>query len=180
MPFLTHTLAERGWSQRLPAGLVLLGALLFAGCDQQRIAAIRPGETTESEIVAQWGAPGHVWMTPQGERVLEYSRQPNGEANYRITIGANGRVATFQNTLTRANFAQIQPGMHIEAVYALLGRPAKAVPYDLAGEIVYTWRWREGTGGAPYRLFEVTTDRQNLVKRTADTEEPSHSERRNR
>lgn len=180
MPHRIHTIAKRGWRACMPAGVVLAGALLLAGCDQQRLAAIRPGETTESEIVAQWGTPENVWMTPQGERVLEYNRQPNGEANYMITIGANGRVATFQNVLTRANFAHIQPGMHIEAVRQLLGRPAKVVPYAFAGETVHTWRWREGTGGAPYRLFEVTTDQQNLVKRVADTEEPSHSERRRR
>ena len=177
---LSVVLTKHGWRSCIPGGLVLVGALLLAGCDQQRLAAIRPGETTESEIVAQWGTPENVWMTPQGDRVLEYNRQPNGEANYMITIGANGRVTTFQNVLTRANFANIQPGMHIEAVRQLLGRPAKVVPYALAGETVHTWRWREGTGGAPYRLFEVTTDQQNLVKRVADTEEPSHSERRRR
>ena len=118
MPHRIHTIAKRGWRACMPAGVVLAGALLLAGCDQQRLAAIRPGETTESEIVAQWGTPENVWMTPQGERVLEYNRQPNGEANYMITIGANGRVATFQNVLTRANFA------HIEAVHAEPAQPA--------------------------------------------------------
>lgn len=180
MPFSTSTFCNRSWRQYLSAGLALAGTLLLGACDQQRIAAIRPGETTESEIVAQWGTPENVWMTPQGERVLEYNRQPNGETNYMITIGTNGRVATFQNVLTRANFAQIQPGMHIDTVRKLLGRPAKVVPYALSGETVHTWRWREGTGGAPYRLFEVTTDQQNLVKRVADTEAPSPSESRNR
>lgn len=173
------TNTPRPFWQKLLIPFSLVCGLLY-GCDQQRINSLQPGVSTESDVVAQWGAPENVWQNAQGERVLEYNRQPNGSANYMITIGANGTVSTVQNVLNRGNFAQIQAGMHIDTVRKMLGKPAKIVPYDLAGEVVYTWRWREGTGGAPYLLFQVTTDRQAIVLRTENVEEPSHSERRNR
>ena len=161
--------------------LALVAGFFLAGCDNDRIAATQPGLTTEAEVLSQWGQPENVWVNPQGQRVLEYNRQPNGYANYMITVGNDGRVVSLRNVLTPATFAQIRPGMHIEDVRKLLGRPASVVPYDVRGEIVYEWRWREEATASPdFRRFVVTTDRQFVVKHTADVVEPSHAERRNR
>ncbi|MDO5653891.1 MAG: outer membrane protein assembly factor BamE [Brachymonas sp.] len=170
----------RGKCKLLAAGVLAGALLLLSACDQDRLANTQPGLSTEQEVLAQWGQPERVWTDAQGQRVLEYSRQPNGAENYMITIGPDGRVVTLQNVLTRENFVRIQPGMHMEEVRRLLGRPASAVPYDLKGEIVYQWRWREGTGGAPFKLFIVTTDRQFIVKRVEQADAPTHSEQRNR
>lgn len=157
--------------------LALVVSFISAGCDNKRIAATQPGLTTETEVLSQWGQPENVWINPQGQRVLEYNRQPNGHANYMITVGSDGRVVSLRNVLTPATFAEIRPGMHIEDVRKLLGRPASVVPYELKGEIVYEWRWREEAGASPdFRRFVVTTDRQFIVTHTADVKEPTHSE----
>ncbi len=156
--------------------LLLCLVFVLHGCDNDRIAQTEEGFTTESEVIAKWGPPENVWINAQGERVLEYNRQPEGTANYMITVGADGKVVSLRNALTRQNFAQIQPGMMMEDVRKLLGRPAKTVPYALKKETVFEWRWREGTGGAPFRRFIVTADSDWKVKSTADVEEPSKSE----
>lgn len=95
-----------------------------------------------------------------------------------ITIGADGKVAFLRNVLMCDNFARIQAGMMLEDVRKMLGRPAKTVPYGLQNEMVYEWRWREGTGGASTRRFLVTVDANLIVKRTEDVEEALYNRER--
>lgn len=156
--------------------------LLFAvvACDNERLHNTQAGLTTENEVLTQWGQPENVWTNAQGQRVFEYNRQPEGAVNYMITIGADGKVVSLRNVLTRNNFARIQTGMMLEDVRKMLGKPARAVPYELKGETEYEWRWREGTGGAPFRLFVVVVDNNWVVKRTEDRLAPTHSDMRER
>lgn len=159
---------------------VLACVLALAACDNERLHNTQAGLTTESEVLTQWGQPENVWEDAQGQRVLEYNRQPEGSVNYMITIGAGGKVVSLRNVLTHDNFARIQAGMMFEDVRKILGKPARAKLYELQGETEYEWRWREGTGGAPFRLFVVVVDNNWVVKRTEDRLAPTHSEMRER
>ena len=71
----------------------LLAAVIgLSGCDNQRIGELEEGVSTEADVRARFGAPENIWDAPNGGRVFEYNRQPQGQKNYMITIGADGKI----------------------------------------------------------------------------------------
>lgn len=118
-------------------------AMLLAGCDPQRISELEEGVATEADVRARFGQPEQVWDGPNGAKILEYNRQPAGRKNYMITIEGDGRMSALRQVLTPANFARIQPGMMMEEVRKILGKPAKAVTYSLKNETAWDWRYLE-------------------------------------
>ena len=121
----------------------LLGAVLsLLGCDSQRIEKLEEGVSTEADVRKAFGEPEAVWDAPTG-RVFEYNRQPAGQKNYMITIGADGKMAALRQVLTPANFAKVQPGMGAEDLRKMLGKPASRTPYPLKNELEWEWRWMQ-------------------------------------
>ena len=133
----------------------LLATLLgLVGCDQQRIAELEEGVATEADVRARFGEPEKVWdaadmaKTPlpsvaaaPGARTFEYNRQPAGVVNYMITIGADGKMSALRQVLTAQNFDKVLPGMPVETVRKMLGKPMKVVPYALSKTTHYDWRY---------------------------------------
>ena len=119
----------------------ILGAMLaLAGCDPQRIGELEEGVSTEADVRARFGEPENVWDQPGG-RVLEYNRQPQGQKNYMITIGADGKMSALRQVLTPENFDKVLPGMAAEDLRKMLGKPAHRTPYPLKDETAWDWRW---------------------------------------
>ena len=75
-----------------------------------------------------------------------------------------------RQVLNRDNFDRVKPGMMMEEVRRMLGKPARIVPYALKKETVYTWRYREGHNRSS--VFEVTFDPDLTVIRTEHREDP--------
>ena len=159
----------RGW-QWAAALAAVCGALLLQGCDNERVATTEEDLTTEAQVYAKWGQPENIWEGQNGERILEYNRQPQGTTNYQITIGPDGKVVALRQVLNRDNFDRVKPGMMMEDVRRMLGKPARIVPYALKKETVYTWRYREGHNRSS--VFEVTFDPDLTVIRTEHREDP--------
>lgn len=156
---------------RKALAVVLAGAaLLLQGCDNERVAGTEEGLTTESQVLAQWGQPEKVWDGANGERILEYNRQPQGTTNYMISIGPDGKVTALRQVLTRQNFDKVKTGMMMEDVRKLLGKPARIQPWPLKKETDYEWRFREGHASS--QLFVVTFDADLKVLRTATGDDP--------
>jgi hypothetical protein len=126
---------------RLFAAFLLVAAL--GACDRQRIEKLEEGVATEADVRAQFGQPENIWDGPGGERILEYNRQPSGHQNYMIGIGPDGRMTSLRQVLNPANFAKVQPGMMMEDVRKLLGKPMKKAPMPLKNEIAWDWRYME-------------------------------------
>jgi hypothetical protein len=170
--FLTH------WAKRLALAsslaLALLGSL--AGCDQQRIIELEEGVATEGDVRLKFGEPEKVWEGEGGARIFEYNRQPAGHRNYMITIGADGKMSALRQVLTPANFAKIQPGMMMEDVRKMLGKPMRVVPYELKKEIYYNWRYLDDNGNTS-KIFSAVMDTNLKVIRTEtmlDPEDPKN------
>ena len=141
----------------------LLGSVLaLFGCDQQNIRALEEGVSTEADVRARFGAPEAVWDSPAG-RVLEYNRQPAGQKNYQITIGADGKMAALRQLLTPQNFARVQPGMAMEDLRKLLGKPAKVTRYALKRETEWDWRWIDPPN-VPMVFTAVLGDDQHVLR----------------
>lgn len=157
--------------------MLLLSALLALGaCDQQAIAELEEGVSTEADVVQRFGQPERVWNEPDGARTLEYNRQPEGVRNYMITIGADGRMSALHQVLTAPNFERVQPGMGSEEVRRLLGKPARRVPYVLKNEVVWTWKFLATP--TETKVFDVTFGPDRRVLRTGIGIDPDGPEMR--
>jgi outer membrane protein assembly factor BamE (lipoprotein component of BamABCDE complex) len=143
----------------------LLAALLAAiatlvACDPRRIDRLEEGLSTEADVRAQFGEPEAVYPEPDGSRTLEYPRQPEGQVNYMITIGPDGKMSALRQVLKQATFDQVSPGMDKAQLRRLLGRPATTQVFPLKQEEVWDWRYLEGQEP---RVFSVTLDPNGKV-----------------
>ncbi|MEY4882509.1 MAG: outer membrane protein assembly factor BamE [Pseudomonadota bacterium] len=160
----------------LIAGLIAVMLSLVA-CDQQRISELEDGVATEGDVRLKFGEPEKVWDGPNGARIFEYSRQPEGHVNYMITIGADGKMSALRQVLTPANFAKVTPGMMMEDVRKLLGKPMKITPFELKREIAYDWRYLED--GNKSMIFTVYFNPDYRVLRTGAMGDRNSTENRN-
>ena len=148
--------------------------LALAGCDQQAIKELEEGVSTEADVRARFGDPEKIWDAPDGGRTFEYNRQPSGHRNYMITIGTDGKMSALRQVLTPANFAKVQPGMAMEEVRKMLGKPARITPFELKGEVAYDWRYLEPPNQS--MVFTVTFNPDYRVLRTASAPDPEAPE----
>jgi hypothetical protein len=160
--------------------VVLMGILAsflgLVGCDQQRITELEEGVATEADVRAKFGEPEKIWDGENGVRIFEYNRQPAGHRNYMISIGTDGKMAALRQVLTPANFAKVQPGMMMEDVRKMLGKPAKVMPYELKKETYYNWRYLADQNNTSM-IFSAVMDSNLKVLRTEtrlDPEDPKN------
>ena len=154
----------------------LLATLLsLIACDNQRIAELEEGVATEADVRAKFGEPEKVWDGPNGARTFEYNRQPAGHKNYMITIAADGKMSALRQVLTPGNFAKIQPGMMMEDVRKMLGKPMKITPYELKKEIHYDWRWMDGPNTSDSKVFTAVFNSDLRVVSTGSVSDPDLS-----
>ena len=154
------------------SALLLVLAALLAGCDPQKISELEEGVSTEADVRARFGEPAAIYEESNGDRTLEYPRQPAGNTNYMILIGADGRMSALRQVLKPENFARVTPGLDSNQVRRLLGRPAKAQTYELKDEEVWDWRFADGQ---EIKIFSVTFDRDRRVISTATTLDPKEA-----
>lgn len=188
LPFFAFRGKAAPASLRFTRGFLLMGllsALLgLVGCDSQRIAELEEGVATEADVRARFGEPGNIWSAADlagipfpgaaaqpGARTFEYNRQPQGQVNYMITIGPDGRMSALRQVLTAQNFALVLPGMPMEQVRKMLGKPMKTTPMALQRETHFEWRYSDGPNTP--RIFRVEFDRDLKVLRTGSVPDES-------
>ncbi|MEO6973718.1 MAG: outer membrane protein assembly factor BamE [Rhodoferax sp.] len=155
----------------------LLSALIaLVGCDPQHISELEEGVSNEADVRARFGEPEKVWAAADGGRIFEYDRQPAGYKNYMITIGPDGKMSALRQVLTPENFAKVQPGMMMEDVRKMLGKPAKITPYPLKQEVDYDWRYLQPPNTS--MVFTVTFNMDYKVLRTGSMSDPQAPENR--
>ena len=153
----------------------MLAALLsLLGCDQQRIVELEEGVATEADVRTKFGEPEKIWEGEGGVRIFEYNRQPAGHRNYMITIGTDGKMSALRQVLTPQNFARVQPGMMMEDVRKLLGKPMNVVPYELKKETYYNWRYLADQNNTSM-VFSAVMDGNLKVIRTETGLDPEDS-----
>ena len=143
---------------------LLIAMVVIAACDNRRIAELEEGVATEADVRARFGTPEAVYDEPGGARTFEYPRQPEGQRNYMITIGADGKMSALRQVLRPDVFAKIEPGMDGAQVRRLLGRPAKTQRFALKNEVVWDWRFIDGPES---KVFSVSFDTAGRVTSTA-------------
>jgi hypothetical protein len=146
--------------------------LVLVACDPQNIAELEEGLSTEAHVRARFGEPENIWDAAGGGRTLEYNRQPAGYQNYMITIGPDGKMSALRQVLAPANFARIGPGMMMEDVRRMLGKPMRISRFELKREIHYDWRYRYGPNASDARIFSVVFNTDLRVLSTGSTSDP--------
>jgi outer membrane protein assembly factor BamE (lipoprotein component of BamABCDE complex) len=156
-----------------PGLLALIGLVgLLAACDPQNISELEEGVSTEADVRERFGAPEAVWEGEDGAQVYEYNRQPAGHTNYMITIGPDGKMASLRQVLNPRTFAQVTPGMPMETVRRMLGKPMKITSYALKRETHYDWRYFESPGVGESKVFTVVFDADLRVISTMSARDP--------
>ena len=145
------------------AGVLTVG---LSGCDPQRIAELEEGIATEADVRVKFGEPAAVYADDNGARTFEYPRQPAGQVNYMITIGADGKMSALRQVLKPSNFVKVEPGWDKAQVRRLLGLPAKTQRFELKQEEVWDWRFADGHEN---KRFSVTFDTLGRVTSSATT-----------
>jgi SmpA/OmlA family protein len=154
----------------------VLALLTLAACDPQRIRELEEGVSSEADVRARFGQPENIWDGPGGERIFEYNRQPSGHVNYMIGIGPDGKMTSLRQVLNPANFAKVQPGMMMEDVRRLLGKPMKRTPYPLKNEVAWDWRYMQPPNTS--MVFTVWFGPDYRVLRTSSAPDPEAPENR--
>lgn len=159
------------WWMALSGAAVALAALV--GCDARRLERLQVGISTEADVRREFGEPAAVLPEADGARTFEYPRQPEGQENWFLTIGPDGKLRQVRQALTPATFALVAAGMDQAQVRRLLGRPAATKVYELKREQVWDWRYADG-GQA--RMFSVTFDADGRVLATASRDDPRYEQ----
>ena len=87
-----------------------------------------------------------------------------------ITIGADGKMSALRQVLNPDNFARIGPGMKMEDVRRLLGKPMKQTTYQLKNEAAWDWRYMQPPSSS--MVFTVWFDSDYKVLRSASAPDP--------
>jgi len=161
---------------RSAAAVGTLILLTLAACDPQRISELEEGVSTEADVLERFGAPEVIWNGPGGERTFEYNRQPAGQQNYMISIGPDGRMTALRQVLNPATFAKVRPGMTMEDVHHLLGKPMKVTPYALKREVAWDWRYQQPPNTS--MVFTVWSGPDDQVLRAGSAPDPQAPENR--
>ena len=149
---------------------VAMAAAMLVACDAQKIMKLEEGVSTEADVRKQFGEPTASFPNADGSRTFEYTRQPQGQENYFIVIGTDGKMSSLRQVLKASEFAKVAPGLDKDQVRKLIGRPAKSQKFDLKpDEEHWDWRWLDGQQS---KIFTATFDPAGKVVKTAITDDP--------
>src|SRR4051812_6552543 len=138
---------------RLWTWTVLCAAV--AGCATANLPnSVSPGMPA-GEVASRMGKPVAEGRLLNNDTYWDYTLQPRGFHNYRVTFGPDERVRGVQDLLTEANFGNIRAGMSPAEVAAVVGPSREAYRYG-NGTMVWSYRYRDYE---IIKLFHIVFDR---------------------
>ncbi|WP_288378371.1 hypothetical protein [uncultured Massilia sp.] len=149
----------------------LAALLLLGGC----AGLIRETPTIgdSAEMVQQkMGAPTAIYGAGN-DRIFEYATGPMGQQTWMAHIGADGRLASFEQALTSQKFATIKiDSATKEDVLRAVGRPAETSRVALRNYEVWSYRYKEA--GVWNSLMHVHFDEQGVVRQMMNGPDPMY------
>lgn len=143
-------------------GSLLLSALLVSACSVLTPTQLRSGET-EAEVLAKLGRP--TARIPDGNGyLLEYSRNPWGQAIDMARFGHDGRLISYEQVLTTEKFATIKPGTSNKTdVLRTVGHPSQTSYLPRQQLEVWTYPYKEN--GVWNSLMHIHFDNDGIVRK---------------
>ena len=148
--------------------LFLLGGIVLTGCAVDRLPQIAAPGMPATQLEARLGKPIAQGALPDGKTYWDYSVQPMGYYNYRVTFGADERVRDVRNLLTSQNIARLEPGMSRAQVAEIVGVSLEPARYANG---TTSWSYRYDDVGV-IKLLHVIFDPSDRVQSTASEWDP--------
>ena len=132
---------------------------LLAGCasDPRYIAS----GMSSAEVGSRFGKPVATGRLPGGEEYWDYTTQPFGYRNERVTFTSEGRVREVRNLLTEETIRGLHAGMTPGEVLILVGPSAASEQRAYAGG-TKSWSYRYDDLGVK-KLLHVVFDAGDRV-----------------
>ncbi|HEV7856436.1 MAG TPA: outer membrane protein assembly factor BamE [Herminiimonas sp.] len=142
--------------------LLLATSLALSGCAALAPPLIDVGEP-EASVIAKLGRPSAV--IPDGEEhLLEYTRNPWGQATYMARIDSDGRLVSYNQVLTTATFATIKPGISTKTdVLRTIGHPSETSYLPRLQLEVWSYPYKEE--GVWNSIMHVHFDNTGVVRK---------------
>lgn len=143
--------------------ITLTGLLaLSSACSVLQPPSLSPGET-EAEVMAKLGRP--TARMPDGNGfVLEYNRNPWGQATDMARFDGNGRLLSYQQVLTTETFATIKPGIATKSdVLRIIGHPSETAYFPRMQLEAWTYPYKEQ--GSWNSLMHIYFRNNGIVER---------------
>ena len=160
----------------LLGGLSALAVLSLLACDfrgrgyeDERLARLTEGKSTEQDVRKTFGTPSAVREMPDGKGLI-YPLGPAKPHTLLIKIDASGKYRGREDLLTRANFARFRQGLSKVDVLGMFGQPTRS--QKLTAQQPATWEWEFVDGRSP-KVFTVTFDSRDRAISSAIEENPT-------
>lgn len=150
--------------------LAILAALLN-GCADFPRAAPAVGDPLAT-VKAKFGQPSATYPDGAGQ-VLEYATGPFGQQTWMARIGADGRLASFEQVLDDRKFATVRIGAATrDQILRTFGKPAETSRLALTGQTVWSYRYKES--GVWNSLMHVHFDQAGIVRGMMNGPDPMY------
>ncbi|GGI53020.1 outer membrane protein assembly factor BamE domain-containing protein [Oxalicibacterium solurbis] len=125
-----------------PQKAIFCALLFLSGCAVFQPVTLTPGET-EAEVVSKLGRP--TARMPDGNGfVLEYNRNPWGQATDMARFDSAGRLISYEQVLTVEKFATLKPGIATKTdVLRTIGHPSETTYLSRQQLEVWTYPYKE-------------------------------------
>jgi hypothetical protein len=118
---------------------------------------------SESSIIAKLGQPT-ARISDGNQHLLEYSRNPWGQAIDMARIDSDGRLISYEQVLTTEKFATIKPGISTKAdVLRTIGHPSETT--YLSRQQLEVWSYPYKEQGVWNSIMHVHFDNAGIVRR---------------
>lgn len=155
--------------------LVSVPIVLLCGC-----ASLTPVSTGEalvgrpaSSVEAQFGKAPEQYVRADGGMRWLYPTRPLGPYTYAADFDKSGRLSSFRQILTAADFAGIRIDQsRQEDVLNTFGKPEYIAYFPSIDMTVWSYRFRYDGGW--WSLMHLYFDRNSVIRRTQSTNDPMY------
>lgn len=161
--------------RKITTAILLTSQVFLAGCASMMGPPLVAGDSIDT-VRLKLGTPTATYSAGQ-EQLLEYATGPMGQSTWMAHIGADGRLARFEQVLTGEKFATIKVGTAThEDVLRTIGRPAETSYLRLRDFEVWSYRYKEA--GVWNSMMHVHFDRNGVVQLMQNGPDPMYEEKR--
>ena len=121
---------------------IVATTVVVSACAVDRLPGLVTPGTAATQVEAELGKPVAEGVLPDGQPYWDYTLQPFGYHNYRVSYGPDERVRAVQDLLAKDNIARITPGMSREQVLDIVG-PSRRPDRYANGTTSLTWRYED-------------------------------------
>ena len=163
--------ALAGWWRVAGAVLLASSAAWLVGCVAYSPRNL-PAGASVADVIAAMGAPTGEWSAAVGgdtdtdtgtgapraaaaARHLEFAHGPYGKHTYLVDFDAQGRMLTWHQALTDANFYAVKVGESQDAVRRRLGRPSTT--FTIPRQQIAVWNYRYETPFCQWFQVSIST-----------------------